>query len=93
MGDGKAVLSRIGNRLYRGWDQDIYVIQNFPDDVPFHKMETLNTPQRWALLQACVVGLVEKVGGEVKAVPNTKIEVGILNLRKILLQFPVVWLY
>ncbi|KAF9504966.1 hypothetical protein BS47DRAFT_1368415 [Hydnum rufescens UP504] len=45
--------------------QDIYVIQNFPDDVPFLKMETLNTPQRWALLQACVVGLVEKVGAEI----------------------------
>ena len=75
----KAVLSRLGNRLYTGWDREVYVISNFPNNVPFEKMETLNTVQRWALLQACIVGLLEKVHGTVRVVEKTRIEVEVLN--------------
>ncbi|KAF9511865.1 hypothetical protein BS47DRAFT_1363513 [Hydnum rufescens UP504] len=64
MDNEKAVLSRIGNRLYTGWDKEVFVITNFPDNVPLEKMESLGTAQRWSLLQACVVGLLEKVHGK-----------------------------
>ncbi|KAF9518717.1 hypothetical protein BS47DRAFT_1358777 [Hydnum rufescens UP504] len=64
MDNEKAVLSRIGNQLYTGWDKEVFVITNFPDNVPLEKMESLGTTQRWSLLQACVVGLLEKVHGK-----------------------------
>ncbi|KAF9516218.1 hypothetical protein BS47DRAFT_1360502 [Hydnum rufescens UP504] len=46
MDNEKAVLSRIGNQLYPGWDKEVFVITNFPDNVPLEKMESLGTTQR-----------------------------------------------
>ncbi|KAF9503960.1 hypothetical protein BS47DRAFT_1401899 [Hydnum rufescens UP504] len=83
MDNEKAVLSRIGNRLYTGWDKEVFVITNFPDNVPLEKMESLGTAQRWSLLQACVVGLLEKVHGKVRVVENTRIQVSTLNRGRI----------
>ncbi|KAF9503863.1 hypothetical protein BS47DRAFT_1401980 [Hydnum rufescens UP504] len=73
--DTKAAFENLGKRMYTGWGKPMFYMKNFPANVRLTRMESLTNEERWAILQACTVGLLEKDGDEVKVVPNSRVQI------------------
>ncbi|KAF9506793.1 hypothetical protein BS47DRAFT_1367116 [Hydnum rufescens UP504] len=73
--DTKAAFENLGKRMYTGWGKPMFYMKNFPANVRLTRMESLTNEERWAILQACTVGLLEKDGDEVKVVPNSQVQI------------------
>ncbi|KAF9504300.1 hypothetical protein BS47DRAFT_1401549 [Hydnum rufescens UP504] len=73
--DTKAAFENLGKRMYTGWGKPMFYMKNFPANVQLTRMESLTNEERWAILQACTVGLLEKDGDEVKVIPNSRVQI------------------